>query len=279
MKKVFACVLAAALLCGCAAQKSAPADPVEVETTVPAVTEIPETQESRNSEIFSQEMAMIEGYVVMQDGDVRHNAGSWFAFLEGKTGSVTVMQYTQTDAGTDCVRYDVAFDGTDYKVTFEKDGQTVTEVSQVIAMDSGPCEETQEPFDSYVEYTLNDFVLYRDLIAEPDFEGVKDIFLHAKESQPPVKAYRSIEEIDPILQLLMTAEYLPVEPETYMYGMKLLMTNRDGMELEIELDLNRGIYRYGMQTYGYGNVEDMLDALGLEDWPESVKEEFGAFIG
>lgn len=279
MKKVVVCVLAAVLLCGCTARKPAPTDPVVVETTMPVITETPETQASRNSEIFSQEMAMIEGFVVMQDGDVRHNAGSWFDFLEGKTGSVTVMQYTQTDAGTDCVRYDVAFDGTDYKVTFEMDGQTVTEVSQVIAMDSGPCDETQEPYDSYVEYTLNDIVLYRDLIAEPDFEGVQEIFLHAKESQPPVKAYRSIEEIDPILQLLMAAEYLPVEPETYMYGMKLLMTNREGKELVIELDLNQGIYRYGMQTYAYGNVEDMLDALGLEDWPESVIEEFGALIG
>ena len=132
MKKLFACVLAAALLCGCAPQKSVTADPVELETTVPVVTEIPETQESRNSEIFSQEMAMIEGYVVMQDGDVRHNAGSWFDFREGQIGSGTVMQYTQTDAGTDCVRYDVAFDGTDYTVTFDKDEQTVVEVSQVV---------------------------------------------------------------------------------------------------------------------------------------------------
>lgn len=279
MKKFLALFIAVLLLAGCAAGETEPTETSAPETAAPIETENRETQAQQNSEIFSQEMAMIEGYVVMQDGDVRHNAGSWFSFVNGETGTVTVMQYTRTDAGTECVRYDLAFDGKDYTVTFEKDGQTVTEVSQVLVVGSGLCDETQEPYDTYVEYTLNGIVLYRDLIAEPDYEGVKEIFLHAKESQPPVMSYRSVEETDPILQLLMTAEYLPVEPDTYMYGMKLIMTNRDGKELVIELDLNQGIYRYGMQTYSYGAVEDMLAALGLADWPESVKQEFGAYIG
>ena len=248
-------------------------EPTVLETALPEETTAPQSQ------IFSQEMAMIEGYVVMQDGDVRHNAGSWFSFLNGETDSVTVMQYTWTDSGSVCIRYDVSFDGADYTVSFEKDGRTVKEASNVLLMETVACDETQEPYDTYVVYTLNDIVLYRDLIAQPDFEGVNEIYLHAKESEPPVKVYQGADEMDPILQLLMTAEYLPVEPETYMYGMKLLMTNRDGKELVIELDISQGTYRYGMQTYSYGTVEDMLSALGMEDWPESVKKECGAVIG
>ena len=279
MKRLLACLLAALLLAGCSVQEPETVDTEASETTVPAATEIPETQAVPNSEIFSQEMAMIEGYVVMQDGDVRHNAGSWFAFLNGEISSVTVMQYTWTDMGTDCIRYDLAFDGTDYTVTFARDGANVTETSHALIYETGLCVETDAPYDTYEAYFLNEILVYKDLIAKPDYEGVSEIFLHAKESEPPVKSYQSVDAIDPILQMLMGAEYLPVEPETYMYGMKLLMTNRDEEELVIELDLTQGIYRYGMQTYAYGNVEDMLAALGLEDWPEAVKQEFGAVIG
>ena len=91
-------------------------------------------------------------------------------------------------------------------------------------------------------------------------------------------SYTDGESIDSILQLLMTAEYLPAEPENYVYGMKLLMTNRDGKQLVIELDLNQGVYRYGMQNYEYGKVSEMLSALGLEQWPEEVLEEYGVYL-
>jgi len=99
-----------------------------------------------------------------------------------------------------------------------------------------------------------------------------------KEGEPPVESYTAVETVDPILQLLMTAEYLPAEPEDYVYGMKLLMTNRDGKPLVIELDLNRGVYRYGMQCYAYGEVPDLFAALDMDGWPESVLEEFRAFM-
>lgn len=242
-------------------------------------TQSVETGEHKQQENLSQEMAMLEGFVVMQDGDVRHNAGSWFDFLEksraGENCTVTVVQFS---SGEDYVRCELGFDGNDYTLFLEKDGQLTIETSQVLVIENGLWKDTEEPYDRYEAYLLNDIVLYRDLIAEPDFEGVTEVFLHAKEGEPPVKSYLTIEETDPVLQLLMTAEYVPVEPEDYVYGMKLLMTNRDGKELVIELDLNRGYYRYGMQTYAYGEVTDMLAALGLTQWPDSVLKEFSDFI-
>lgn len=237
-----------------------------------------ETQSTVQPTLYSQEMAMLEGFVVMQDGDVRHNAGSWFAFLEkaqaGESCAVTVVQFTQEAY----IRYDIDYDGHDYTVTFEKDGQTVSEASQVLVIDSGLCSDSAEPYDYFESYLLNDIVLYRDRIAQPDYEGVTEIFLHTKEGEPPIRSYTESAELEAILQLLMMAEYAPVEPEEYIYGMKLLMTNRDGKEQVIELDLNQGYYRYGMQTYRYGEVKDMLAALGLTQWPESVQEEFAQFL-
>lgn len=249
-------------------------------TTIPAETELPvSTAEPEAEYPLSQEMALLEGYVVMQDGDVRHNAGSWFDFLEkcraGENCAVTVVQF---ESDSECTRYDVGFDGNDYMVSFEKDGQVVMEVSQVLVIENGLCHDTAEPYDLYEAYLLNDIVLYRDLIAQPDFEGVAEIFLHAKEGEPPVRSYTKPASVEPLLQLLMTAKYASVEPENYVYGMKLIMTNRDGKELVLELDLNRGNYRYGMQTYTYGAVSDLLAVLGLEQWPESVREEFKDYL-
>ena len=274
MKKMAVLLCIVLLLTACTMEPpvmtTAP-DEIETPVTVPAETEMVYP--------MSQEMAMLEGYVVMQDGDLRHNAGSWFGFLEKcRTGESCVVTVVQFESGSEYVRYDVSFDGNDYMVSFEKDGQMVTEISSVLVIENGLCHDTAEPYDSYVAYLLNDVVLYKDLIAQPDYEGVTEIFLHAKEGEPPVKSYADPASVDALLQLLMSAEYAPVEPEDYVYGMKLIMTNRDGKELVIELDLNQGMYRYGMQTYTYGAVSDLLNALGLEQWPDSVLEEFACFI-
>lgn len=274
MKKLAVILCAVLLLTACAKEPLAM-------TTVPAETEMPVTVPSETEMEYplSQEMAMLEGYVVMQDGDVRHNAGSWFDFLEksraGEPCEVTVVQFAFE---SEYVRYDVTFDNNTYSVSFEKDGQLVTETSQVLVIDDGLCQDMEEPYDSYEAYLLNDILLYRDLIAQPDYEGVTEIFLHAKEGDPPVKSYQDAESVESILELLMAAEYVSVEPENYVYGMKLLMTNRDGKELVLELDLNQGNYRYGMQTYTYGDTCELLAVLGMEQWPDSVLKEFASFI-
>ena len=174
----------------------------------------------------------------------------------------------------------VSFDGSEYFVTFERGGRTVSKSDGTLIHEKGTYDSTMEPYDSYEAYTLCDVVLYRDMIAAPDYTEIKEIYLHDKEGEPPVKSYVMAEEVAPVLQLLMDANRVSFDTlETeHVYGMKLLMTNRDGKELVIELDLNYGYYRYGMQTYCYGEVEAMLMALGLEQWPDSVLEEFASFI-
>lgn len=154
----------------------------------------------------------------------------------------------------------------------------MTESAEMLILEKGTYDDTMEPYDCYEAYTLNDVVLYCDKIAEPDFEGVKEIYLHAKEGDPPIKSYCTVEKVDPVLQLLMGARWMAAEPTDYVYGMKLLMTNRDGKELVLELDLIHGTFRYGTQCYSYGEVSDLFEALGIEQWPDSVIEEFRPFI-
>ena len=274
MKKIliFLCLLL--LLTGCRNEDIVPT----VSGSVEHVTESASTEQPQTSVILSHELAMLEGYVVMDEGDVRHNAGNWVKFLDaceaGDHASVTVVSFVLKDAGYTYTKYDLTFDGSIYTVVYEKDGELFRESAPELVYGTGRLEESREPYDSYEQYALNDVIVYTDLIAEPDFEGVSEIHLHAKEGEPPVKTFTE-DSMQPVLELLWEADYVAAEPEDYIYGMKLLMTNRDGKELVIELDLKQGYYRYGTQNYQYGQVSDMLAALELEHWPDSVLNEFG----
>lgn len=263
------------LLTGCAVKREAVSDVTE---RIP-VTEQP--QETQLQVILSHEIAMLEGYVVIDEGDVRHNAGNWVKFLDacvaGENAAVTVVSFTLEEGGYTHVKYDLTFDGTVYSVEYEKDGVLNRESAPELVRTTGLLEAGSEPYDSFEQYTLNDLVVYTDLITEPDFEGVSEIHLHAKEGEPPVKSYAA-DALQPVLELLWNAEYVPCEPDDYVYGMKLLMTNRDGKELVIELDLKQGYYRYGMQNYHYGEVGDLFDVLGIDRWPDSVLAEFGDYL-
>lgn len=289
MKKRFACLLAMLMLAGCAAQEPETVETEPVATPIPVVTEIPETEAQQNSEIFSQEMAMIEGYVVMQDGDVWYNQRNWFDFVKscenGEPASVKVAHYAFTDTGMSSMVYNLAYDGKLYTVSYTLDGELQTEQFSHLVFSWKNFDDTMAPYDVCQRYTLSNteeqapgLVIYEDLIANPDFDGVTEIRLHAKESQPPVKTY-SGPEAEAILSVLGSASYLACPPEQYAYCMKLIMVNGAGNEIVMELEMNSGICRYGMQTYEYGTLREMFDLLGMEDWPESVKQEFGAYIG
>ena len=271
---MFVCLM---LLSGCAGDVEETTAPTETGPSE-TVMEIPETVPEM---VLSHEIAMLEGYVVMDEGDVRHNAGSWRAFLEeceiGKPAAITVVDFTLEESGYTYVKYDLSFDGSMYAVEYEKDGEVVTDSAFRLDYAIGKLDDTAEPYDSYEQYSINGVTVYKDLIAEPYFEGVTEIFLHAKEGEPAISSY-SGESLQGILELLWTAEYVPSEPENYVYGMKLLMINRDGQELVIELDLNQGYYRYGMQNYQYGELQDMLAVLELDQWPDSVLNEYSTYL-
>ena len=263
------------LLTGCAVKDA------EISVATEPVTVPVQPQETQPQFVLSHEIAMLEGYVVMDEGDVRHNAGNWVKFLDacekGETASVTVVSFFLEETGYSYVKYDLSFDGSTYTLKYEQNGELFQVSAQELTYKSGRLESSGDVYDSFEQYSLNDVVVYADLIAEPDFEGVKEIFLHAKEGAPPVKSYAA-DALQPILELLWNANYVPSEPEGYLYGMKLLMTNRDGKELVIELDLKQGYYRYGMQNYHYGEISDLFAALRIDGWPDSVLAEFGNFL-
>ena len=277
MKRLCCILCLLMLMTGCGANGAEQVTPLSTESVPVPV----QTEKTQQETILSHELAMLEGYVVMDEGDVRHNTDVWVNFLDtceaGNATSVTVVSFFLEDAGYDYVKYVLNFDGSIYTVDYERNGELLQESAPELTYSTGLLDSSNEPYDSYERYALNDVVIYTDLIASPEFEGVKEIYLHDKEGNPPINTYTG-DALQPILELLWTAKYVPCEPENYVYGMKLLMTNRDGKELVIELDLNKGFYRYGMQTYKYGEVSNMLAALKMEQWPDSVLAEFGDYL-
>lgn len=267
------------LLTGCS--NSEPVETVPGQTTAVTETTIPTETEPERQQI-SQEMAMLEGYVVMEDMDVRHNQQNWFIFLEqtraGESAEISIINYFYTENGWSQSRYDLFFDGTLYTVKFMSNEEELTVSAEEIIEYIGTLDDFVEPYDSYIRYCLSDLVLYQDLIAEPNFEGVNEIALHSKEGEPPVQVYADENAVNAILALLSNAEYLPCEPSDYLYCMKLIVTNAEDKELIIELDYRYGNFRYGTQTYHYGELSDLFAVLQINHWPDSVIAEFDAYL-
>ncbi len=275
MKRLLVLICIALLMSGCAVQNAdIPPESQSVEPTdVLDVEDVP---------VYSQEQAMIEGFLVMQLGDVRHNQQNWFAFLEktlaGEQAELNVIHFYDNGSGWGQILYELSFDGSVYTLCYQNDGELITETASALVEESGELDDSNEPYDAYHRYSLNDVVLYEDRIIIPAFDSNIPISLHAKEGDPALRDYTAVEDISPIVSLLSGAEYLPCEPEDYLYGMKLLTADTEGNGIVIELDLRYGNYRFGTQVFHYGEVADLFAVLGIEQWPDSVLKEFKDFL-
>ena len=241
-----------------------------------------ETAPALSVPVYSQEQAMIEGFLVMQLGDVRYNQQNWFDCLEkahaGEQTQLNVIHFFDKGSGWGQILYELSFDGVNYTVCYQQNGETVTETASALMEESGVLDETAEPYDAFHRFSLNGLVLYEDLIIIPEFCSDVPISLHAKEGDPALRDYTSPEDVIPIVKLLSDAEYLPCEPVDYLYGMKLLTADEAGDGIVIELDLRYGNYRYGTQVFHYGDVESLFEALHIDGWPDSALAEYKDFL-
>ena len=109
VRKIAAAILVLpilAALTGCKEEKAVKT--VTQPTEITAVTVVPETLHQTEAtqmvqEWISQEQAMIQGFVVVQDGDVRHNQDRWQAYMDAAEtkipASVTVIHFGRSETG------------------------------------------------------------------------------------------------------------------------------------------------------------------------------------
>lgn len=288
VRKIAAAILLAIFLTGCAKAEETATGTLLTETVRETTTETTEAkaQNALPGDWYSQEQAMLAGFVVIQDGDVCENQREWMQYMEAvekkEPASVTIMHYYRTEDGSRQTRLDASYDGAIHHLIRTENGEKTEKTYTQLLKQQGLLDESRAPYDSVIRYLLangdNSEVLFEDLIVETDFEGVTEIGLYLKEGEPPLGVYKNAETVNAVVSLLTHGEYLSGDPEGYYYGAKLLMYNGKGEQLVIELDLNKGNYRYGMQTYCYGEVSNLLNLLGLSEWPEEVYAEHGTYI-
>ena len=92
------------------------------------------------------------------------------------------------------------------------------------------------------------------------------------------------ERVREIRDLFSGAEDIGYEPQTYILGVELVLMDADGQEVALELDLDGDLFRYEGSFYDYGPGNDnnampqLLNLLGLDDWPEEVKDAYPAYF-
>lgn len=241
---------------------------------------------------YNQEQARIDGCVVMQNGDVLDNQKNWQNFMElteaGAEASVTVVHYTEEESDMTYIRYGLIFDGSIYTLKITAGEQQLTYTFTGLEMTAGEAKQSQEPYDYYIRYTLTggtetaDVVVVEDRISTPDLNNVSKIDFHMKQGEPPLKTYEDPAEIETILNLLKTAEYQMVPPDGYIFGVSLMLQKEDAQQMILEVDILQGIYRYadasGYHYYKYGELSDLFRVLGITQWPEQVKQEYGSYL-
>ena len=88
------------------------------------------------------------------------------------------------------------------------------------------------------------------------------------------------EQMQELKELLAGAEDIGYEPKTFILGPELVYIGGDGQETVLELDMDSDLFRYDSRFFDYGPGNDnnaltkLLNLLGLEDWPEKVKDAY-----
>ena len=265
-------------------------------------------------EKYGAEQAMIDGCVVMRDGDVSHNQEIWQEFLDtvnaGKQAYVRTAEYHYYPEISQVTHYvyDIRFDGNVYSVEGILNGEKFRKEYQFLLTFLGQASNESQDYDSYIRYVLSNEpyetwekangitmdgsikserlpqVVYTDLIYE-----TKRPQLPANPAQAVLEfngtqlvSITDFDRLEKIWILFQEAEYLGYEPKTHSVGvgLNLILTSQSGETITIELDPDSDICRINSEYVFYGAydepdyIEKLWYYLGIPSWPDSVYEKY-----
>ena len=267
------------------------------------------------TEKYGAEQAMIDGCVVLRDGDVSHNQEVWQAFLDtvnaGQQAYVRTAEYHYHPELSQVTQYvyDIRFDGNVYSVEGILNGEKFRKEYQYLLTFLGQASNESQDYDSYIRYVLSNEpyetwekangitmdgsikserlpqVVYTDLIYE-----TKRPQLPANPAQAVLEfngtqlvSITDFDRLEKIWILFQEAEYLGYEPKTHSVGvgLNLILTSQSGETMTIELDPDSDICRIDGEFIFYGAydepdyIEKLWYYLGIEAWPDVVYEKCG----
>lgn len=255
---------------------------------------------------YSMEEAAIDNVVVTQHGMVMDNSEVWAEFWDDTQHQIpaAVRCMNVSEGGKDI--YDIEFDGEEYHYRIMRGGELWDISYRHLLFFNGDAPENAE-YDAYEYFVLvNDASvtweqIQRSYISSQSADEVDHRIVHwhhiyyPKQPRLPEIAQAELvvngesivlitdeKTVYEIHRLINGAEWLGFDPATYFLGPKLMLLGADGSAYTVELDVTDDLCRIGGRFYDYGpgmdgdasinNLPRLLNLLGLEDWPESVKE-------
>lgn len=261
---------------------------------------------------YNSEQAMIDGCVVMHDHDIRDNAQVFFDFYDavtaGSPATVRIAEFASEERFAVQVA-DILFDGESYTWQAVADGQLYERRYQHLYHFSGEPEAPNASYDAYDAYVLTDAenvtweqlwaslyssqagaaidftLVYMDYIYYPDHPVIPDCGKITLEFEGELLL--TVQDTDALEALLSRAE-LTYEPKTWLPGPILRMVGTDGTEVVIELGLDTDWIRIDGIYYDFGPgfdedgaydaLSELFSLLGIEDWPQEVKDAYPDFF-
>lgn len=264
------------------------------------------------TEKYGAEQAMIDGCVVLRDGDVSHNQEVWQAFLDtvnaGQQAYVRTAEYHYYPELSQVTHYvyDIRFDGNVYSVEGILNGEKFRKEYQYLLTFLGQASNESHDYDSYIRYVLSNEpyetwekangitmdgsikserlpqVVYTDLIYETKRPQLPanpvEATLECKGF--PVVTVTDFDRLEKLWILFEDAEFLGYEPKTHSIGVgvNLLLTAGDGQQIKIELDPDNDLARINGEYISYGKPDEpcyilkLWEYLGIGAWPEFLYE-------
>ena len=264
------------------------------------------------TEKYGAEQAMIDGCVVLRDGDVSHNQEVWQAFLDtvnaGQQAYVRTAEYHYHPELSQVTQYvyDIRFDGNVYSVEGFLNGEKFRKEYQYLLTFLGQASNESHDYDSYIRYVLSNEpyetwekangitmdgsikserlpqVVYTDLIYETKRPQLPanpvEATLECKGF--PVVTVTDFDRLEKLWILFEDAEFLGYEPKTHSIGVgvNLLLTAGDGQQIKIELDPDNDLARINGEYISYGKPDEpcyilkLWEYLGIGAWPEFLYE-------
>lgn len=256
-------------------------------------------------QLYSGEQAMLDGCLVLRDGDAAHNLDVFKTFAEqcqrGIPGFIRIVDW-HYDENSSYVAKDLAFDGQVYTLRWFENQEEITRKFRYLKHFKGVSETEERFYDAYERYVLTDdlqaqwndlfpsyerygadggseyHVVYNDLIVYPDYAPIADtqqITIYAGEKK--VGVIQDEQTVKRIESLLASAIDIGFEPKTYFPGPSFTFRSSDGNEITLIHDLEDDMFILGGKFYSYGDADtDALAELFLSMntlyWPEGVVE-------
>lgn len=261
---------------------------------------------------YNSEQAMIDGCVIMKDGDAQSGQNLFYDFSEtvmvGKPAQIRIAYFSSDERFAIQVS-DILYDGEDFTLQYVEDGQLYERNYQYLYHYNGEPKEITATYDNFNAYVLINErgVTWEQILnslyssqsnASIDFTPVFMDYIYYINS-PVIPQCKTVTlefdgeilltvEDTQALEALFSRANETYEPKTWNPGPILRFTGKDGTEVIVELGLDTDWVRIDGIYYDFGPGYDedgaydalayLFSLLGIEDWPQEVKDAYPDFF-